>query len=204
MANNLTHYAEAQIGAALLNATNLTAPTLYFGLCPVTVYTISTAYTLNQIVVPTAANANGHVYKCTTAGTSAGSEPVWPTAEGGTVTSGGATFTEDVAELEAGTLPELTIGVNGYARFASSSWTLASNAPASGTTATLSANDSSPAGTSTGYGTIGAGFLFDAATSGNAWVWMVFAQPGVTLSVLGTGGIFEMLGTGTPSTIVLN
>ena len=51
MANNLTHYAEAQIGAALLNATNLTAPTLYFGLCPVTVYTISTAYTLNQIVV---------------------------------------------------------------------------------------------------------------------------------------------------------
>jgi hypothetical protein len=36
---------------------------------------------------------NGYVYKCTTAGTTAGTEPTWPTTPGNTVTDGGAVWT---------------------------------------------------------------------------------------------------------------
>jgi hypothetical protein len=43
-----------------------------------------------SLVVPTV--ANGHVYACYTAGTSAGSEPTWPTTNGVTVTDGGVTW----------------------------------------------------------------------------------------------------------------
>ncbi|GGJ65345.1 hypothetical protein [Deinococcus aquiradiocola] len=51
----------------------------------------SHAYALNDIVRPT--TANGFTYKATTAGTSASTEPTWPTAANSTVTSGTATFT---------------------------------------------------------------------------------------------------------------
>jgi len=52
----------------------------------------STAYSAGDYCVP--GTANNHVYKCTTAGTSAAAEPTWPTAAGGTVTDGGAIWTE--------------------------------------------------------------------------------------------------------------
>jgi len=60
-------------------------------------FTPSYAYTLNQRVVPTdPANAisgsNAFVYKVTSAGTTASSEPTWPTTVNQTVTSGGVTF----------------------------------------------------------------------------------------------------------------
>jgi hypothetical protein len=44
-------------------------------------------------VIPTLANENGFVYKCTVAGTSGGAEPAWPTTIGGTVADGGVTWT---------------------------------------------------------------------------------------------------------------
>lgn len=43
-----------------------------------------------SVVVPTV--PNGFVYACYVAGTSAGSEPTWPTTAGNTVTDGGATW----------------------------------------------------------------------------------------------------------------
>lgn len=51
----------------------------------------STAYNLGDYYVP--AVANGYVYKCTTAGTSAGSPPSFGTTVGGTTVDGTATFT---------------------------------------------------------------------------------------------------------------
>jgi hypothetical protein len=57
-------------------------------------FAVSTAYTVGQIVRPLTAPAIGsqHAFRCTTAGTS-GTEPAWTNANGGTNTTGGATFT---------------------------------------------------------------------------------------------------------------
>jgi hypothetical protein len=54
-------------------------------------FIVSHAYNLNDVVHPI--TPNGYDYKVTTAGTSASTEPVWPTAPGSTVVSGTATFT---------------------------------------------------------------------------------------------------------------
>lgn len=54
----------------------------------------STAYALGAFVRPaTVDDTNIFVYEVTTAGTSAATEPVWPTTDGATVTNGTAVFT---------------------------------------------------------------------------------------------------------------
>lgn len=60
------------------------------------IFEASTTYAVNELVVPTQANLNGHFYKVTsiTTGISAAAEPTWPTGGGSTVVSGGVTFTE--------------------------------------------------------------------------------------------------------------
>lgn len=49
---------------------------------------------VGDIVRPTTLLANGRLYVVTIAGIPAAAEPVWPTASGGTVVSGGATYAE--------------------------------------------------------------------------------------------------------------
>jgi len=58
-----------------------------------TAWQASTAYSLGDVVVPTAGNENGFRYECTSAGTSDASEPTWPTAEGETVDDNTVTWT---------------------------------------------------------------------------------------------------------------
>jgi len=55
------------------------------------VWTASTAYSLGAIIA--AKTANGYFFVCTTAGTTAGSEPAWVTTTGATTTSNTAVFT---------------------------------------------------------------------------------------------------------------
>ena len=52
----------------------------------------STVYSIDNIVHPT--TANGRYYKCTTAGTSASSEPTWTTTTGDTITDGTVVWTD--------------------------------------------------------------------------------------------------------------
>ena len=58
-----------------------------------TIWQASTSYSIDDIVIPT--TKNGHRYRCTTAGTSAASEPTWPTTKAGTAVDGTVTWTED-------------------------------------------------------------------------------------------------------------
>jgi hypothetical protein len=51
------------------------------------------SYSVGAVVAKVA--DNGHQYRCTTAGTSGGSEPVWPTGHGATVADNGIVWTED-------------------------------------------------------------------------------------------------------------
>ncbi len=51
-----------------------------------TIWTATTAKTVGQVVTPT--TRNGYVYRCTTAGTTGGSQPTFPTTAGSTVTDG--------------------------------------------------------------------------------------------------------------------
>jgi hypothetical protein len=71
------------------------APTLRFsgwdannttGFNAQTVWQATHAYSLGEVRRPT--STNNRTYRVTTAGTSAGSEPTWPTTDGGTVTDG--------------------------------------------------------------------------------------------------------------------
>jgi hypothetical protein len=57
-------------------------------------WTTTTAITVGTYIKPTGSNANGHFYVCTTAGTTSGSEPTWPTTYNGTVTDGSVVWTE--------------------------------------------------------------------------------------------------------------
>jgi hypothetical protein len=53
----------------------------------------STAYSLNDIRIPTTTHRTGYCYKVTTAGTTGSNEPTWPEYIGGTVTDGSVVWT---------------------------------------------------------------------------------------------------------------
>ncbi len=57
------------------------------------IWRASVAYSFGQFIAPKV-NTTGHIYKCTTAGTTAGVEPTFPTGSGATVTDGGVVWTE--------------------------------------------------------------------------------------------------------------
>jgi hypothetical protein len=57
-----------------------------------TVWQATHAYSLGEVRRPT--STNNRTYRVTTPGTSAGSEPTWPTADGATVTDGTVVWTE--------------------------------------------------------------------------------------------------------------
>lgn len=113
-------------------------------------FAISTAYTVGQFVKPiTPALKAQWVMRCTTAGTSAATEPTWPLINNSTVTSGTAVFTNVTGQsaygwsAAAGDLPTMFVG--GALRFTS------------GERIFISSDHSETQTTSTTYGATGGG-----------------------------------------------
>lgn len=122
----------------------------------------STAVTVGQTTVP--AILNGHMYKCTTAGTTGSSEPTWPTGSGSTVTDGTAVWTEMTPDFLGNTSSLTSVEANytGYARVAISADMAASaNGSASNSTAIAFASATG------GNNLIAAAATYDASTAGN-------------------------------------
>jgi hypothetical protein len=55
-------------------------------------WTLSTAYTLDQLILPTSGNAGNFIFKASVAGTSGGAAPTWPQAVGLQVGDNGVTW----------------------------------------------------------------------------------------------------------------
>src|SRR6185436_21073852 len=94
--------------------------TSYFGLLKSTrgPRANSTAYALNDTISVVANDAKVHLYKCTTAGTSAASQStLYPGVDNEAITDGTAVLTEQKAALEAGTAAVEPSG-GSYARVA--------------------------------------------------------------------------------------
>lgn len=167
------------------------APNWYVGIITASkgTWLASTAYSLGDTVLPV--TPNGRLYKCTTAGTSAGTTPTFPTSDGGTVTDGGVlVWTEQSLVIEAGVMSSIVEPVaNGYARVtllsALTAWagtqSAGSTTASSGTSGTSSNNAAItfPTPTGTGWGTAFGTVLCDALTGGSAWLKGVLTTPQV-------------------------
>ena len=142
----------------------------------------STAVNLGDTMIP--ATPNGHIYECTTAGTTGASEPAWPTGSGSTVTDGTAVWTEQTTAMEAGTVKEVTnadygrVAVTaGLTEFAGTQ-AAGSITASTGTSKTTSNNSAItfPA-PSTNWGVIWGEFWADAANGGNILSFAALAAP---------------------------
>ena len=132
-------------------------------------WSASTAATAGQYVSPT--TANGHLYVCTTAGTTGTTQPTWPTAIGGTVTDGSVVWTEATEYLIGfdTTYPPVEVSGGGYAReaIASTGWSSQSNSSdLLGVQISNSSQITFPSPTAN-WGLVCAGGTFDASTSGD-------------------------------------
>lgn len=150
----------------------------------------STAYALNNTVSVTANDGKTHLYKCTTAGTTAASQAsLYPGSISEAITDGTAVFTEQYAALKAGIGGAVVeASYSGYARatlaasLANFSGTqgAGTTVASSGTGAITSSNNSALTFGSTaasGPTYVWAVGTFDAATAGNLWDIDPMASP---------------------------
>lgn len=172
------------------NQGNTVPTTLYYALFVASngYAAVSTAYTTGQTVIPVGFTP-ARVYKCTTAGTSAGTAPTWPTTAGGTVTDGSVVWTEQTLAMLNGTFTEASY--TSYAREAITSslanWagtqSAGSTTASTGTALTgVTSNNTAitfPAPTGTQAGLVVGMYLADALTvgTGNILVWSVLTNP---------------------------
>ena len=92
----LIAYSDLQTPSAPINVYGLSTQQLDpYGQKPLgAAWLKSTAYLVGEYVQPTAAGGNGHLYRCSVAGTTLATEPSWPLTENATVTDGGVTWEE--------------------------------------------------------------------------------------------------------------
>ncbi len=125
----------------------------------------STVYALNDTISLTANDAKTHLYKCTTAGTSAAAQAaLYPGVNSEVITDGTAAFTEQAAALRSGAAVEAVY--TGYAR-SNTAASLANYAGTQGAASTVASSGTGIPGTSNNaIATFGA-----ASTGATAYVW---------------------------------
>lgn len=187
----LTYFSQNKTLDALFRGQALSAPaTQYFALIKATRGKSnsirSTVVTSGDTVIP--ATPNGHMYRCTTGGTTGSGEPTWSTTSGATVSDGGTVvWTEMTPDFLANTnLTEVSTSSTGYSRVGVAS-SLANFAGTQGAGTTTASSGTS--GTTSNNGTITFGapiadwgviaFLmtFDASTAGDAWTFEPLTNP---------------------------
>jgi len=169
------------IDATLRGQTYTALSNVYVALLKCTKGTVarSTAYALNDTLCVVTPDGFNHLYKVTTAGTTAGSAPSYLGVSGEAITDGTAVLTEQSAALEANTsMNEVSGGA--YARVTvacslaawAGSQSAGSTTASSGTSATTSNNAAitftqATANWTTSPEMIWGFALYDASTSGN-------------------------------------
>lgn len=186
----LTDYIENKVIDWLLRAQAYTPPaTTYIAAFVATagISPRSLAIVADKTTVPV--TANGHMYRCTTAGTTGSGEPAWPTTSGGTVTDGTVVWTEMSPDFEANNSKVTGIEVSGgaYARVAVTSaltaWAGTQGAgtttASTGTSGTTSNNAAVtfPAPVGANWGVIASFGWYDASTVGNLLTWGILTLP---------------------------
>jgi hypothetical protein len=201
---NLSDFAENKLIDAMFRGQSLGAPaTLYFALLTSThgPRANSTAYSLNNTISVVANDGKVHLYKCTTAGTTAAAQStLYPGVANEAITDGTAVFTEQTAGLDANTEQTEPSG-GGYARvgvtaslanFAgtqSAGSTTASSGTGGQTSNNGAINFASP---SANWGFIWGISIKDAASAGNSWLW----APLATVKTVNNGDTAPSLAAG--------
>lgn len=181
-----TNYEQNAEIDAVLRGQTYSFTTSYVGLATCTNGPIvrSTAYALNNTVTYVAADGVNHLYKVTTAGTTAASAPTYPGAANEVITDGTAVMTEQTSALAAGTA-EVEPSGGSYARVSYTNsltnWAgtqgSGTTTASSGTSATTSNNAIVNFATPTANwvttpAAVWAIVLYDAASAGNARRWI--------------------------------
>jgi hypothetical protein len=148
-------------------------------------HAVSTAFALNDTVFIKGDDNVWRLYKCTTAGTTAGTKPAYPGAANEVINDGTAVLTEQHAALEDGTGIVEPSG-SGYARVqvaaSLAAWAGTQGAgtttASSGSGGTTSNNAAVAFDDPTGdWNWCGLFVLWDAATAGNPWIVGSLANP---------------------------
>jgi hypothetical protein len=173
----LTDYAQTKINDALRRGQPLGAPaTMYFTVltCTKGARANSTAYALNDTVAILANDGKYHLYKVTTAGTTAAAQStLYPGTANEVITDGTAVLTEQNNALDAGTAMVEPSG-GGFARVgvtaSLANWTAAGTNGQSSNAGTITFPVPSADWTA---GTVRAWAWawFDSLSGGNAWEW---------------------------------
>lgn len=183
----LSDYAQNKITDAIHRGQALGAPaTMYFALlkCTKGARVNSTAYALNDTIAVTANDGKIHLYKCTTAGTTAASQStLYPGTKDEAITDGTAVMTEQGSALDAGTAVSEPSG-GSYARASVvaslANWSgtqSAGSTTASSGTAGASSNNGAityaapTADWCSGLERIWGWAMYDASSAGNLWEW---------------------------------
>jgi len=186
-----TNYLRNKLVDWFWRAQTFTPPaTHYFGLLTSTkgARANSTAYALNDTLSLTANDGKTHLYKVTTAGTSAAAQStLYPGVDGEAITDGTMVATEQAAALRAGTAVEVSGG--SYARVA----VTASLANFAGT---QSAGSTSASSGTTGLTSNNAAITWPAPTANWGFVWGVATYDAST-----TGNPLEYGGLTTVKTV---